>query len=1079
PGRFQISRAAVDISDDLVVNFSLGGSALSGSDYKRVSGIAVIPANELTADIMIESIQDTIQEGPQTVILKLAANSDYAIGDSSTATVTIADNDGSQFSIQGTLLTVNEPAGTSGPVPPISTTTVRPFRVFRPAAPVVLPPVTTPPTPPPVRQPSITVKYQVVAAKSTARASSIAPPAQNDYVALYDPAKTGELIFEDTDLFKDISVVLNSDDDNENAETLTIELVPVLPGAGYTLGFETEATTLILDNDRPMMDVSYADSLGTSLQNFSETSTGLRFYFSRTGGTTAARTVNFTFGGSALQGTDFTASHSSEITIPAGRTGEYLDITLLNDNIPEGTETLTVNVGAPTVSDAYGVRFGSSTIFIDDNDLYTGVPPPEVSFETTTSTVAEGASAAIKVNLNAIQPGQVRVSYRLAGGSATGGTRIAGDAGVDYTFTSPNPISGALVFAAGETVKTFTVPTRDDSVPEGDETILFELFNPSGANLVGSRFHTVTLNDNSYPEVLTDEVGNRPNLTAELRGRIIPHNLPTTAWFEWGTSPTSFPNRVDIPGQLTGSAFVPISTTITGLKFPGTYYYRAVADNTKGVARGIVRTIRTLAAPTVTTTVDAGHNSTSITAAGTINPNRGIVDFYFEYGLTDTLPFGNITKTQSLANGTKTVVVTALITEFNNGPAFTEGTGIYYRLVAGNRSGVGGLVAGETQYATAIPYKATGDLIVNIQASQPSAGTASWQNLGKPGGAFAVTGAASLVSNVHGTGVPGVFFDGKTAAYELSIPAPVLPATTPPAPWPDVIGTDSRTIEVWALNPGYGSPDTLLNMGRDGLTETQLAISHSNLAQTETALSHGTKNASYTAIKLPLLGRWNHFVYVYNGPTKTANLYVNGVLNTTVPALTLATTADPITVGAARDATGVLGKHLQGYINSVRIHGGILSVPDIVTNFNLGPAGRTPAPTVLTTGVSDLTTNTVTLNGLVAPGTATSSAWIEWGTSTTYDNASAPISVAVSPVPTPVTLPLANLVPGVEYHYRAVASNAQGVTVGNDVAFTPRVLASRGRLWVDLSAREFTDGTRLPAACVYAMERRVVQMIAL
>ncbi|MCX6854785.1 MAG: PKD domain-containing protein, partial [Verrucomicrobia bacterium] len=98
PGRFQISRAAVDISDDLVVNFSLGGSALSGSDYKRVSGIAVIPANELTADIMIESIQDTIQEGPQTVILKLAANSDYAIGDSNTATVTIADNDGSQFS---------------------------------------------------------------------------------------------------------------------------------------------------------------------------------------------------------------------------------------------------------------------------------------------------------------------------------------------------------------------------------------------------------------------------------------------------------------------------------------------------------------------------------------------------------------------------------------------------------------------------------------------------------------------------------------------------------------------------------------------------------------------------------------------------------------------------------------------------------------------------------------------------------------------------------------------------------------------------------------------------------------------
>ena len=150
-------------------------------------------------------------------------------------------------------------------------------------------------------------------------------------------------------------------------------------------------------------------------------------------------------------------------------------------------------------------------------------------------------------------------------------------------------------------------------------------------------------------------------------------------------------------------------------------------------------------------------------------------------------------------------------------------------------------------------------------------------------------------------------------------------------------------------------------------------------------------------MKASLLARWNHYAYVYEGPKKTATLYINGVKNTTIKGQVLATSAEAITIGAARDATSVLGKHMQGYINSMRIHGGVLTPANILANFKVGPT-RNPvaAPIVSTTGVSGLSPTTATLNGLAVANGAPTTAWIEWGTALQYDNATAPIAVAES-----------------------------------------------------------------------------------
>ena len=78
-----------------------------------------------------------------------------------------------------------------------------------------------------------------------------------------------------------------------------------------------------------------------------------------------------------------------------------------------------------------------------------------------------GAALAFAVTLSRASSAAVTVDYATADGSAT--------AGSDYTAAS-----GTLSFAAGETVKTVTVPVLDDTIDEGSETLSLILSNPSG-----------------------------------------------------------------------------------------------------------------------------------------------------------------------------------------------------------------------------------------------------------------------------------------------------------------------------------------------------------------------------------------------------------------------------------------------------------------------------------------------------------------------------------------------------------------------------------------------------------------------
>ena len=92
PGVFRVSRSG-GTSSALTVNYTVSGTATSGSDYFALSGSAVILAGQSSAQIVVTPVDDgVVGEGNETVVVTLTSNSGYTVGAPSSATVTIIDN---------------------------------------------------------------------------------------------------------------------------------------------------------------------------------------------------------------------------------------------------------------------------------------------------------------------------------------------------------------------------------------------------------------------------------------------------------------------------------------------------------------------------------------------------------------------------------------------------------------------------------------------------------------------------------------------------------------------------------------------------------------------------------------------------------------------------------------------------------------------------------------------------------------------------------------------------------------------------------------------------------------------------
>jgi hypothetical protein len=220
-----------------------------------------------------------------------------------------------------------------------------------------------------------------------------------------------------------------------------------------------------------------------------------------------------------------------------------------------------------------------------------------------------------------------------------------------------------------------------------------------------------------------------------------------------------------------------------------------------------------------------------------------------------------------------------------------------------------------------------GELVVALDARDPSAGTTNWINQGTMGNFVRLGGPK--VAAVGGQ--PAVQFNGKSDAYRSEKPTPSA-----------ITGAHARSIEVWVNNPTLDSTEEcMVAWGHRGETLATLSFNYGS-GGGFSAVTHYDQDMGWGDDETPAAGQWHHLVYTYDG--KTAKIYDNGVrrgsqdfqLTTAASnrmniAVENSTEGEPIFESEFDDHWPL---SLSGYIAIVRVHSGALTADEVKTNFN-------------------------------------------------------------------------------------------------------------------------------------------------
>jgi len=99
-------------------------------------------------------------------------------------------------------------------------------------------------------------------------------------------------------------------------------------------------------------------------------------------------------------------------------------------------------------------------------------------------------------------------------------------------------------------------------------------------------------------------------------------------------------------------------------------------------------------------------------------------------------------------------------------------------------------------------------------------------------------------------------------------------------------------------------------------------------------------------------------------------------------------------------------------------------------------ASAATKPTATTGGHAALTPTSVTLLGKVNPQGSATTYYFQYGTSKAYGTQTGPVAAGSGTAAVNASAPIVGLIPHTGYHFRLVAVNAAGTTLGADAAFT-------------------------------------------
>jgi len=320
-----------------------------------------------------------------------------------------------------------------------------------------------------------------------------------------------------------ITVDPTADTTFESDETVVMTLAS---GTGYAIATSGDVTATIA-NDEAQPEVTLAVSPASVLE---DGASNLVFTFTRSGSTSGDLVVNYTVGGTAALGTDYTGISASgatkSVTILSGSSTAAVTVDPAADSTVESNETVALTL-------ASGTGYSSATVSAVVGEITDDDGSPTVSLAVSASSMLEDETGRLvyTVTRTGSTANALTVNYTVSG-SATLGT--------DYLGISASGVTKTVTIAAGaSTAQVLVEPVTDTSV-ETNETVVLTLASGTGYVLGATTSATSTITDDDGANAFTLQSlpGSSLTLYLDFNGA----SLAGTGWAsKWtgGATPTA------------------------------------------------------------------------------------------------------------------------------------------------------------------------------------------------------------------------------------------------------------------------------------------------------------------------------------------------------------------------------------------------------------------------------------------------------------------------------------------------------------------------------------------------------------
>ncbi len=401
------------------------GTAVPGQDFTPVSGTLTFAAGISSRTFNVPIINNTLVQGNRSVLLALGPPTGNAVlGQLPVAALTILDNDeGGIVKLSSASYSVSENAGS------VVVTLLRTGTNLAG---------------------NVSVTY------ATGNGSALSGL---DYTAT-----TGTVTFNGGETSKTVRIPILDDTLAEGNETFTFTLSN--PTGGATLATPSTAVITIVDNE-----VVSALKFGSAVYSVNEGAGSVTLTVLRTPSTSSDVRVNFaTADGTAISSSptglnDFTAT-TGTLTFGAGNASATIVIPIIQDTRAEGNETFTVVLSNPQGGATLGTPSVATVTIVDDESA--------IQFSAGSYVGKEGTPAVITLVRSGALGTPATVTFTATPGSAS--------PGLDFT-----PVSTLVTFTAGLASKTVTVPILNNTLAQGNRTVMLGLNGPTGGAQLGTR----------------------------------------------------------------------------------------------------------------------------------------------------------------------------------------------------------------------------------------------------------------------------------------------------------------------------------------------------------------------------------------------------------------------------------------------------------------------------------------------------------------------------------------------------------------------------------------------------------------